>query len=414
MPDDAEHAQPDDGAGAFVEFPVHARQDSMQHLPRRRRLILGALASTVSPAFAQPDARHLSAIVGSAIRPLMARFGIPGMAVGLTRDARRHIFHFGVASRESGAPVTSETLFEIGSISKTFTATLAALAQVLGKLSLHDSPGRMLPALRGSPIDAASLLHLGTYTAGGLPLQFPDGIDDEAQALEFYRTWKPSARPGEQRQYSNPSIGLLGHITGLAMQRDFSELAGNELFAKLGMRQTFLRVPASHLGAYAWGYNKANQPIRVNPGVFDMQAYGVKCTASDMLTFLEANIDPSPLEPALRQAVEATHAGHFRVGPLVQGLGWEQYPLPVSLARLQAGNAGSMLYQPHAAQALAPSQARRSPVLFNKSGSTNGFGAYAAFVPSRRVGIVLLANRNVPIPARIDAAYAVLREVVAM
>ena len=50
--------------------------------------------------------------------------------------------------------------------------------------------------------------------------------------------------------------------------------------------------------------------------------------------------------------------------------------------------------------------------LFNKTGSTNGFGAYAAFVPSRRAGIVLLANRNYPIPARIDAAYAVLREVV--
>ncbi len=344
----------------------------------------------------------------------MARFDIPGMAVGLTLDARRHIFQFGVASRESGAPVTTGTLFEIGSISKTFTATLATLAQAAGKLSLQDSPGRTLPALRGAAIDAASLLHLGTYTAGGLPLQFPDGVDDEAQALEYYRTWKPTARPGEQRQYSNPSIGLLGHITALAMRRDFTELAANELFARLGMRQTFLRVPASHLGAYAWGYNKANQPIRVNPGVFDMPAYGAKCTASDMLTFLEANIDPSPLEPALRQAVEVTHAGHFRVGPMVQGLGWEQYPFPMSLARLQAGNAGTILLRPHAAQALAPPRAPQGPVLFNKTGSTNGFGAYAAFVPSRRVGIVLLANRNVPIPARIDAAYAVLREVVAM
>ena len=210
----------------------------------------------------------------------MAKFDVPGMAVGLTLDARRHIFQFGVASREAGAPVTKETLFEIGSLSKTFTATLAALAQSLGKLSLQDSPGRMLPALRGSAIDAATLLHLGTYTAGGLPLQFPDDIGDEAQALDYYRTWKPAARPGKQRLYSNPSIGLLGHITGLAMQRDFTELAEKELFAKLGMRQTFLRVPASHLGAYAWGYSKANQPIRVSPGVFDTQAYGAKSALS--------------------------------------------------------------------------------------------------------------------------------------
>jgi len=387
---------------------------AMQHRLRRRRVILGALASTLSPAFAQPAARQLANSVSNAIRPLMAQFDIPGMAVGVTLDGNRHNFVFGVASRESAAPVTAQTLFEIGSISKTFTATLAGYAQELGALSLQDSPAREVPALRGSPIAAASLLHLGTYTAGGLPLQFPDGIDDEAQAIDYYRTWKPAARPGQQRLYSNPSIGLLGHITALAMRRDFTELVENELFARLGMRQSFVRVPASRAGDYAWGYNKVNEAIRVNPGVFDAQAYGAKCSIADMLTFIEANIDPSALEPTIRRAVEATHAGHFRVGPMVQGLGWEQYPFPVSLALLQAGNAGAMLYEPHAAKPLARTHVPNGPVLFNKTGSTNGFGAYAAFVPSRRAGIVLLANRNVPIPARIDAAFAVLREVVAL
>jgi len=383
----------------------------MQHLLPRRRVVLGALASALSPPFAQTDTRRLSDTVSSAIRPLMAQFDVPGMAVGLTLAGTRHTFQFGVASRESGAPVTAQTLFEIGSLSKTFTATLAAFAQALGKLSLQDTPGRTLPALRGSAIDAASLLHLATYTAGGLPLQFPDGIETEAQAIAFYRAWKPAARPGRQRLYSNPSIGLLGHITALAMQRNFIELAETELFSTLGMRQTFIRVPASQLDAYAWGYNKANQPVRVNPGVFDAQAYGAKCTVADMLTFLEANIDPSSLDAPMRQAVEATHAGRFRVGTMVQCLGWEQYPFPVSLARLQAGNAGTMLFQPNAAHALAPTHGAQRPMLFNKTGSTNGFGAYAAFVPSRRVGIVLLANRSVPIPARIDAAYEVLRGV---
>ena len=385
----------------------------MHHLTARRRVLLGALASAVFPAFGQRDDRQLSDAVDNAIRPLMAQFDIPGMAVGLTLAGRRHVFPFGVASRESGAPVTPETLFEIGSLSKTFTATLAALAQVRGKLSLQDSSGRFVPALRGSAVDAASLLHLGTYTAGGLPLQFPDGIDDEAQALAFFRAWKPAAAPGAQRSYSNPSIGLLGHVTGLAMGRDFSELVETQVLAGLGMRQTFLRVPASRLDTYAWGY-KAKQPIRVNPGVFDMQAYGIKSSVTDMLAFLEANIDPSPLEPALRQAVEATHAGHFRVGPMVQGLGWEQYAFPVPLSRLQAGNAADMLLQPQPAHALAGTPAGQGPALFNKTGSTNGFGAYAAFVPRQRAGVVLLANRNIPIPARIDAAYAVLRSVVSV
>ena len=47
-------------------------------------------------------------------------------------------------------------------------------------------------------------------------------------------------------------------------------------------------------------------------------------------------------------------------------------------------------------------------VLFNKTGSTNGFSSYVAFVPQKKIGIVMLANRNFPIPARIKAAYAVL------
>jgi beta-lactamase class C len=383
----------------------------MQHLLRRRPLLLGALASALPPAFAQVDASRLSAVVNSAVRPMMATHDVPGMAVGVTVDGRQHTFQFGVASRASGAAVTADTLFEIGSLSKTFTATLATLAQGLGALSLQDSPGRTLPVLRGSAIDAVTLLQLGTYTAGGLPLQFPDEIGDEAAALAFFRAWKPEARPGQQRRYSNPSIGLLGHITATAMQRSFSDLAETELFPRLGLRRTFIRVPASRLDAYAWGYNKANEAIRVNPGVFDAQAYGVKTTVGDMLAFLEANIDPSPLESAMRRAIEATHVGHFRAGALVQCLGWEQYPFPVALERLQAGNASTMALEPHAAQALGSQPSDHGPTLFNKTGSTNGFGAYAAFVPQRRVGVVLLANRNVPIPARIDAAHAVLQAV---
>jgi beta-lactamase class C len=382
---------------------------------RRRPLILGALAAALRPALARDDAAHVSAThvsaaVDRAVRPLITQHDIPGLAVGVTVAGQRQTFQFGVASRESGAAVTAETLFEIGSLSKTFTATLAALAQSLGKLSLHDSPAHGLPALRGSPIAAATLLHLATYTAGGLPLQFPDDIADEAAAIAFFRAWKPTAPPGEQRRYSNPSIGLLGHITALAMQRDFTDLA-EDLFTRWGLHRTFIRVPASNLERYAWGYNQANAPIRVNPGVFDAQAYGVKSTVVDMLTFLETNMEPSLLEPALRRAVEATHVGHFRVGPLVQGLGWEQYPFPVSRDRLQAGNASTLALESHAAHALASLRAGHRPTLFNKTGSTNGFGAYAAFVPSQRIGIVLLANRNVPIPARIDAVHAILQAV---
>src|SRR5215207_1013827 len=104
----------------------------------------------------------------------MAEHGIPGMVVAVTVDGRRQFFTYGVAARDTGAPVTPDTLFEIGSVSKTFTATLAGYAAEGGALSLDDHPGRYLPALRGAAIDAATMTNLGTYTAGGLPLQFPE------------------------------------------------------------------------------------------------------------------------------------------------------------------------------------------------------------------------------------------------
>lgn len=378
----------------------------------RRPFLLTLLASALLSARAQsPDASaYFAAEVDRAFRPLMAEHDIPGMALGVTFEGRRYVSYFGVASKESDAPVTQDTLFEIGSLSKVFTATLAGYAQAQGKLTLNDTPGRHMKELRGSAIDQASLLQLGTYAAGGLPLQFPDDVDDLARAAAYFRQWTPDSPPGEQRRYSNPSIGLLGHVTALAMQRSFDGLIEEELFRALELSHTFIRVPPRALPAYAWGYNKANQATRVNPGVFDAQAYGVKTTLGDMLQFVEANIQPHALQPALRRAVEGTHVGYYRVGDMVQGLGWEQYPYPVPVQALLAGNSSVMALRPHRAEKVAPSPATKAATLFNKTGSTNGFGAYAAFVPARRVGIVMLANRNIPNAVRIAAAHSVLEK----
>nr|WP_222622815.1 class C beta-lactamase [Ramlibacter cellulosilyticus] len=351
----------------------------------------------------------VAAIVDAAFQPLLARHGIPGLAVGVSVNGRQHVACYGLASKEDAQPVSTRTLFEIGSLSKTFTATLGAQALSTGKLSLHHPPSRYLPALRGSALDAATLLHLATYTAGGLPLQFPEAVTDETM-LAYFRAWKPDAAPGRVRRYSNPSIGLFGLVAAKALGRDFRELLEGDLFPQLGLRDTYLRVPASAIPDYAWGYGKDGQRLRVNPGVLDAQAYGVKSTIADMLRFVEANLRPELLAPRLRQAVEATHVPHFRVGPLVQGLGWEQYPDLVPLARLLAGNAPAMALEPQPAVAIATAEPT-GRAFYNKTGSTNGFAAYAAFVPARRAGIVMLANRNFPIEARVRAAHAVLERV---
>ena len=358
---------------------------------------------------ADDDGAKLRAAVDQAIRPIMAEYDVPGLAVAVTIDGRTRFFNYGVASKEKNTPVSEHTLFELGSVSKTLVATLATYAQVLGKLSLDDHPGKYMPELKGSPIDQASLLDLGAYTAGGLPLQFPDEISD-AKMVGYFQQWKPDAAPGVQRRYSNPSIGLLGYITGVALNSDFADAMQGGLFPKLGLKESYLRVPDGAMASYAWGYNKENRPIRMNPGVLATQAYGVRSSSADMIRFVQANIAPERLDASVRRAIEATHVGYFKVGTMVQGLGWEQYRYPVSLANLLAGNSSRISGEANPAQRLAATPATPGAILFNKTGATGGFSSYVAFVPEKKIGVVLLANKFFPGPARIKAVYAILEQ----
>ena len=376
---------------------------------RLQRLVSSAIA-LVALCFAPvrgwaADETAISNAVDAAIRPLMAEHKVPGMAVAVTVDGHAYFFNYGVASRESNVPVNETTLFELGSVSKTFTATLAMYAQGTHKLSLADHPGKYIPQLKGTAIDQATLLHLGTYTAGGLPLQFPDEVTDDAGALTYIQAWKPEAAPGIDREYSNPSLGLFGYATAQALHRDFTGAVQTVLLPRLGLEHTYVRVPDGAMADYAWGYDE-DKPVRVSPGAFDVETYGIKSSSADMIRFVQANIDPSRLDQPMRRAITATHVAYFKLGAMAQGLGWEQYAYPVSQADLLAGNSAQVITQANAVEPFKKSP--KGPRLFNKTGSTRGFGAYVAFVPEKRIGVVLLANRNYPIAARVQAAYAVL------
>ena len=377
-------------------------------IPALGVLVAGSLLFAASAQAAEHgDATGLKRVVDEAIRPVLEEYGVPGMAVAVTVRGKSHFFNYGVASKKSGGKVSENTIFEIGSVSKTFTATLGAYAEVQGKLSLTDRASKYLPALEGSAFDQISLLDLATYTPGGLPLQFPDGVTAKTM-VDYYKGWRPDYAAGSTRVYSNPSIGLFGYLAAASMGKPFDALMERQLFPMFGLTSTYINVPKERMGDYAFGYSKAGKPIRVSPGVLASEAYGVKTTAADMIRFVEASMDGSGLDEELRRAIAQTHTGYYTVGDTTQGLGWEMYAYPTDLDVLLAGNSTQMALEPNKVTRLVPPQAARDDVLINKTGSTNGFGAYVAFVPAKDIGIVMLANRNYPNPARVEAAYRIL------
>ena len=367
-------------------------------------ILFSTCASTNTHA---ADDDKLKAIVDAAIKPIMHKYEIPGVAIGVTVDGKAHIFDYGVVSKQTKKPVTDATIFEMGSISKTFTVTLTSLAEVNGQLSLTDKTSKYLPSMRGKPFGDVSLMNLGTHTAGGFPLQVPDEVTTDEQMTAYLQRWKPTYEVGAYRIYANPSIGMLGVIAARSMTQDFTKLMEGRLFPALGLTSTYIDVPNAKMADYAQGYSKKDKPARVNPAILASEAYGVKSTASDMIRFVEANMNMIKLDTKVQDAITNTHTGYFNVGSMTQDLIWEQYSYPVALDTLLKGNSNDMLKPIHVTQ-LTPPMAPRNDVWINKTGSTNGFGAYVAFVPAKRLGIVILANKNYPNEDRVAVAHQIL------
>ncbi|MEB6675305.1 class C beta-lactamase [Acinetobacter haemolyticus] len=354
--------------------------------------------------------QQVKAVIDQQFKPLLTQYKVPGMAVAVTLNGKHYFVNYGLASKQSQQAVSNKTLFELGSVSKVFNATLAGYAQAQGQLSFSDHPAQYFPELKNTAVNQATLLNLGTYNAGGFPLQFPDHVVKQQDMIRYFQEWQSKTKIGAARQYSNPSIGLMGYVTALAMKKPYVELIEQTLFPQLGMTQSFINVPKPYMSQYAWGY-KADQAMRVSPGMFDAEAYGVKSSSADMLKFLDAQINVQQLQQPIRKAIEHTHVGYFEVGAMTQGLGWEQYAYPVKLETLLEGNSSKMALESHAITSIEQPKIASPATYFNKTGATNGFGAYAAFVPQQKIGMVMLANTNFPNEARITATYQAMQQI---
>lgn len=375
----------------------------------KKTLSCALLLSVASAAFAAPmSEKQLAEVVERTVTPLMNAQAIPGMAVAVIYQGQPHYFTFGKADVAANKPVTPQTLFELGSISKTFTGVLGGDAIARGEIALGDPVNRYWPELTGKQWQGIRMLDLATYTAGGLPLQVPDEVTNTASLLRFYQNWQPKWKPGTTRLYANTSIGLFGALAVKPSGMSYEQAMTTRVFKPLKLDHTWINVPKAEEAHYAWGY-RDGKAVHVSPGMLDAEAYGVKTNVQDMASWVMVNMMPDSLQDSpLKHGIALAQSRYWRVGAMYQGLGWEMLNWPVDAQTVVGGSDNKVALAPLPAREVNPPAPPVKASWVHKTGSTGGFGSYVAFIPEKQLGIVMLANKSYPNPARVEAAYRIL------
>lgn len=369
--------------------------------------ILPATSTANTAATANTAHTSLPALVSQQASNLMQQQQIPGMAVAVLWHGNTYLYSFGVADVATQRPVTADTLFEVGSLTKTFNGVLSAMALVRGDIKLSDPVSKFWPELGGKQWQGIQLLHLATYTAGGLPLQFPESVHDEASMRAFYRNWQPTFAAGEQRVYANTSIGLFGHLALQRSKLPYGEALQQHLLTPLQLNHTYTQVPKSALTHYAFGYDEG-KAVRSTRGMLSDEAGGMKSTIRDLARWVEMQLHPAQAKDAtLAKALTLAQQRYASAGEMYQGLGWEMLDYPVNLDSLKAMT-DSNFVGGSKAQLMQPAGAFKATSWVHKTGATGGFAAYAAFIPNEQAGIVILANKRYPNALRVSFAHQVL------
>ncbi|WP_420736757.1 CMY2/MIR/ACT/EC family class C beta-lactamase [Citrobacter freundii] len=374
-----------------------------------KTLFCALLIAASGPTFAvTPTEKKLDDIVDNVVVPLMKEQDIPGMAAAVIYQGQPYYFIWGMADIAGKQPVTKQTLFELGSVSKTFTGVLGGDAIARGEIKLNDPVSKYWPVLSGNQWEGISLLNLVTYTAGGLPLQIPDNVTNEVSLQNYYETWQPQWTPGTKRLYSNASIGLFGKLAVKPSGMNFEQAMIKRVFQPLNLSHTWIQVPQQEEKHYAWGY-RDGKAVRVTPGMMDAEAYGVKSTIEDMASWVLANMEPSEVKDAsLQKGILLAQSRYWQVGDMYQGLGWEMLNWPLNEKTLLNSVSPKVIFSPQTVSEIFPPSSAVTASWVHKTGSTGGFGSYVAFIPEKQLGIVILANKSYPIPSRVEAAYRIL------
>ena len=293
-------------------------------------------AAAVGGAQASISDDDVRAILAARVDALTAGAGGVGIVVGRLNAGGRRVLSAGHLDIGKRRPVDGDTLFEIGSVTKAFTALLLADMTTRGELRLEDrvlshlAPGTKVPERNGRAI---TLLDLATHTAG-LPFM-PDGnqpaMDESAAAARrrlyrFISDYKVTSAIGDTWDYSNLGYWLLSEALAAKGAASFDRLLQVRILEPLRLRSTTLKPSLEMKRRLAAGHDAAMNPTRSFsevPVYRDMPAAGgLLSTADDLLTFLAVatgQLD-SPLRPAIR-ATLATRRPTGRKGEM-QALGW--------------------------------------------------------------------------------------------
>lgn len=246
----------------------------------------------------------------------MSTSRVVGVVVGLLdADGSRQVMAYGSAG-PNALSLDSESVFEIGSITKVFTGVLLADMVRRGEVELSEPIAQLLPpqvhvpTRNGKPI---TLLHITTHYSGlpSIPTNLaPQDFDNPyadytvQQMYEFLSGYELPRDPGETFEYSNYAMGLLGHALSLRAGMEYEALLTERVLQPLGMPHTAITLTPWMQNHLAWGHNGFGDPV----SQWDMPTLagmgGLRSTVNDMLNFAAGNLsaDNTDLGLALRDA----------------------------------------------------------------------------------------------------------------
>ncbi len=297
-----------------------------------------------------------------------------GAVVGIIGPDGRRVIAYGSFGLHDRRAMDGDSVFDVGSITKVFTALLLADAVRRGEMALDDPAAKYLPArVRMPQRDGRqiTLVDLATHTAG-FPLRPPNLSSRDpanpyarytiAQMYQGLSMVKLEADPGSRYQYSNVGFGLLGHLLERRTGRSYAELVRSRITGPLGMADTAIGLSPQMRRHQPQGYDAQLEPAgHWSEGAL-LGAGALRSTANDLLRLLGAVLayQPSELQPAMRAMLDTRRPGGMQPATQI-ALAWN-------------------IWEDHG----------RTVVW--KNGSVGGFRSFVGYDPQARLGVVALAN----------------------